>query len=193
LHKSKTGEIKISMIEKFTLLIFGLYCFGCTNSENTKAMDNTGESRIECTNVACIGTYRGAEFINGSDVAHQFSNKMSEKVGDKLKELYKEGRYSKVDFSKINMSTKGMGSGNVVYKLVIPFTRVHQKCAAYTSFDHVGGWNHSPALSFRKKQLQGELIKGETLDISNLKTTPEGLQEYWIQWKNKVVQANCAN
>jgi hypothetical protein len=29
------------------------------------------------------------------------------------------------------------------------------------------------------------------LDISELKTTPEGLQEYWIQWKNKVTQAMC--
>jgi hypothetical protein len=89
------------------------------------------------------------------------------------------------------MSTEGMGSGTVVYKLDIPFKRVEQKCDAYTSFDHVGGWDHSPALLKRKKQLKSVLLNVESLDISNLKTTPEGLQEYWIQWKNKKAQANC--
>ena len=84
-----------------------------------------------------------------------------------------------------------MGSGNVIYKLSIPFIRVKEKCDSYTSFDHVGGWNHSPALTARKTQLKNVLMKGEKLAISNLKTTPEGLQEYWIQWKNKVTQASC--
>ena len=36
-------------------------------------------------------------------------------------------------------------------------------------------------------------MKGHELDISNLKTTKEGLQEYWIQWKNKKMQFNCEN
>jgi hypothetical protein len=34
-------------------------------------------------------------------------------------------------------------------------------------------------------------LKGEELDISKLKQTPEGLQEYWIQWKNKTKQKEC--
>ncbi len=146
---------------------------------------------INCTDNACEGFYKGAEFINGSDIAHQFSNKMSSAVGDKLKELYKKGQYSKVDFSNIKMSTSGMGSGNVIYKLSIPLISVDKKCEAYTSFDHVGGWNHKPALSRRKKELQKVLMQGHFLDISDLKTTPEGLQEYWIQWKNKIVQSDC--
>ena len=179
------------MIEKLTVLIIGLYCFGCTNSNNNNSLKVGNPSPITCNEKGCSGSYNGAEFVNGSDVAHQFSNEMSEKVGDKLKQLYKEGVYSKVDFSKIKMSTVGMGSGTVIYKLDIPFMRVEQKCDAYTSFDHAGGWDHSPALSARKKQLNSALIKGESLDISNLKTTREGLQEYWIQWKNNKVQANC--
>ncbi len=149
------------------------------------------QSTVECDDSGCSGTYTGPEFVNRSDVAHQFSNEMSWKVGDKLKELYKSGKYSKVDFSKIEMTTKGMGSGNVIYYLKIPFQQVDEKCNAYTSFDHVGGWNHTPALSSRKKQLQGALLEGESLDISDLKTTPEGLEEYWIQWKNKNVQKEC--
>lgn len=146
---------------------------------------------IECNDDACFGVYSGKEFVNGSDVAHQFSNHMSASVGDQLKGLYKRGLYSKVDFQKIEMSTQGMGSGEVVYFLRIPFVRVDEKCDAYTSFDHVGGWNHAPALEARKRQLQKALMPGDQLDISSLKTTPEGLQEHWIQWRNKRVQAVC--
>jgi len=149
-------------------------------------------TEITCTTAACEGTYRGPEFIDGSDVAHQFSNEMARVVGDKLKELYKAGLYSRVDFSGIRMSTEGMGSGKVSYRLSIPFSRVDEKCLAYTSFDHVGGWNHAPALAARKNQLKSALLKGDSLYISDLKTTPEGLQEYWIQWKNKTIQAACA-
>lgn len=181
-----------SWTKNLALLILSLYCFGCTSTENNTPSEVEKGSPIVCDEKGCSGSYSGAEFIHGSDVAHQFSNKMSEKVGDKLKELYKDSLYSKVDFSRIEMSTKGMGSGSVVYTLSIPFKRVERPCEAYTSFDHVGGWNHSPALSARKRQLRSALMKGESLSISELKTTPEGLQEYWIQWKNKKVQAFCA-
>lgn len=85
----------------------------------------------------------------------------------------------------------GMGSGVVTYELKIPFVTVATKCDAYTSFDHVGGWNHKPSLPRRMKELSLLLIPGETLQVSKLKTTPEGLQEYWIQWKNKTTQHNC--
>ncbi|MBJ6367508.1 hypothetical protein [Snuella sedimenti] len=158
------------------------------NIKNTQSKDKT---EIICSNSGCEGFYKGPEFINGSDIAHQFSNKMSGAVGDKLKELYKKGEYSKVDFSKIIMATEGMGSGNVTYRLSIPFIAVKERCDAYTSFDHVGGWNHIPSLSKRKAELSKALMKGQSLDISDLKITPEGLQEYWIQWKNKIVQSDC--
>ncbi|WP_296347749.1 hypothetical protein [Winogradskyella sp.] len=63
--------------------------------------------------------------------------------------------------------------------------------ATHISFDHVGGWNHKPELIKRKAQLQNALIKGHHLCISKLKTTKEGLQEYWIQWQNKITQSEC--
>ena len=151
----------------------------------------SNKTEIQCSEKGCFGTYEGPEFINGSDIAHQFSNKMSKSVGDKLKELYNEGSYSKVSFSEITMTTKGMGSGMVIYTLSIPFLSVPKKCDAYTSFDHVGGWNHSPALLRRKQELNALLMEGHQLDISELKITPEGLQEYWIQWKNKTTQSDC--
>ena len=163
----------------------------CESSSKVKILENQNGSKITCTDQSCEGSYTGPEFIAGSDVAHQFSNKMSARVGDQLKELYKKEKYVKVDFSNILMSTKGMGSGYVTYFLKISFVAVSKKCDAYTSFDHVGGWNHKPALSARKNQLSKALLPGETLDISDLKTTDEGLQEYWIQWKNKTVQFDC--
>jgi len=149
------------------------------------------EDKIFCSNQECFGQYEGPEFVKGSDVAHQFSNAMSAAVGDQLKELFKLGEYSKVDFAGIIMTTEGMGSGHVIYYLKIPFIRVDSKCKAYTSFDHVGGWNHKPALDYRKQELEKALMQNHHLNISDLKTTAEGLQEYWIQWKNKSTQAMC--
>lgn len=182
----------ISLIMKkliITLLI--IFTYSCGNSQKKIQSQKDNTHKISCSDTGCEGTYTGAEFINGSDIAHQFSNTMSGRVGDKLKELYDTGKYSKVNFSKITMTTKGMGSGNVIYTLTIPFIAVTEKCKAYTSFDHVGGWNHKPSLSSRKIGLRKVLMDGHTLDISELKTTPEGLQEYWIQWKNKIKQSSC--
>ena len=149
------------------------------------------KQEINCSNNTCEGIYDGPEFIWRSDVAHQFSNKMAVKVGQKLKELYKVGKYRKVNLNGISMKTEGMGSGKVNYKLIIPFSQVRIKCEALTSFDHVGGWGHKPELNRRKKELQKFLMSGHSLEISNLKKTPEGLQEYWIQWKNKDIQKEC--
>lgn len=146
---------------------------------------------ITCTDIMCQGMYTGPEFINASDVAHQFSNTMSNAVGIKLKELYDKGLYSKVDFTQIVMNTEGMGSGQVNYTLKIPFIKVSSKCEARTSFDHVGGWRHTPALAQRKNQLQKALLPGDQLDVSELKKTKEGLEEHWIQWRNKKKQAEC--
>ena len=166
------------------LIIFvSLISFSCTTPN--------GKSEIVCTDSSCYGTYIGPEFKYWSDVAHQFSNKMCDSVGVKLKVLYKAGKYSKVDFPNIVMTTEGMGSGNVIYKITIPFIKVKEKCQAFTSFDHVGGWNHVPALSGRKAQLKSALMKNDSLNISGLLKTKEGLQEYWIQWRNKEIQSEC--
>jgi hypothetical protein len=171
--------------------LFTTICFVCFQKDNGKALHSNQEAEIKCSDKGCLGTYKGPEFLNSSDIAHQFSNKMSNKVGNKLKALYKNNNYQKVDFSKIEMKTIGMGSGNVVFSLRIPFISVKEKCESFTSFDHVGGWNHKPALSKRKQELEKLLMAGQKLNISELKKTPEGLQEYWIQWKNKYTQSDC--
>ena len=176
----------------FFICLISLFQGSCKteNKKNEKTLAQE-KSAIECTENGCSGIYKGPEFINGEDIAHQFSNTMSSAVGDKLKELYQENIYKKVDFSTIEMTTNGMGSGKVTYKLLIPFKSVNSKCESYTSFDHVGGWNHQPALERRKNELKNVTMHGHQLEISDLKKTAEGLQEYWIQWKNKKTQTDC--
>jgi len=180
---------------KLNLILILIFCIACNSSETSNEINysKTQNDQIVCTENLCYGIYTGNEFVNGSDIAHQYSNKMSKAVGIKLKELYDAKKYSKVDFSMIEMTTKGMGSGIVNYALKIPFIRVKSKCNSYTSFDHVGGWNHIPELNKRKKQLMNVLLNGDTLNISELKKTPEGLHEYWIQWRNKDKQKECLN
>ena len=175
----------------FILLLLVLASSTCKTNHVTSKPQEESNHQITCTDGSCFGKYSGQEVINGSDIAHQFSNKMSKAVGDKLKELYQTEKFSKVDFENIQMSTKGMRTGIVTYELVIPFARVSTKCAAYTSFDHSGGWNHYPAITKRKERLNKVLLSGDSLDISQLKTTPEGLQEFWIQWRNKDLQVDC--
>lgn len=178
---------------KLLLVILISFAFESCKEAKQPHSNPDNNKEIQCSDLLCQGVYEGAEFINGSDIAHQYSNKMSAAVGDKLKDLFNQKKYSKVDFPNISMTTEGMGTGNVKYELKIPFVRVQEKCEAYTSFDHVGGWNHVPELEKRKKQLAPVLMKGDKLNISNLKRTKEGLEEYWIQWRNKEKQRDCAN
>jgi hypothetical protein len=152
-----------------------------------------------CNDNGCTGKYAGVEFVNeehqfklgltGTDIAHNYSNLMCKYVGKKLKQLYREGKYSKVDFRNIKMTTKGMDDGDdyVEYSLSIPFKRVENASRAMTGFDHSGGWGHPPEIEKRKYQLlhtKRRIVKNQRLYVSALKSTPEGLQEYWIQWKH---------
>jgi hypothetical protein len=110
-----------------------------------------------------------------------------------LKALYKEGIYVKVDFSKIVMITQGMRDGNnrVHYYLKIPFVKVKNKRDAMTGFDHSGGWEHAPDITERKTRLINAtppIVQNKKLFVSPLKKTPEGLEEYWIQWKHTAYQ-----
>ncbi len=163
----------------------------CISQQEREVVQPKESTPITCTTKECSGKYIGPEFVNGSDVAHQFSNTMSKVVGDKLKEFYRNQEYKKIDINNIIMTTEGMGSGSVNYYLSVPFIEVKKPCEAYTSFDHVGGWNHRPELQKRINQLTPLLLKDQSLDISKLHQTDEGLQEYWIQWKNNKTQKGC--
>jgi hypothetical protein len=153
-----------------------------------------------CTDDAVSGCYKGVEFVDqeyaeklhltGTDIAHNYSNMISRYVGDHLKKLYREGKYSKVDLKRIQMTTRGMGDGDryVEYYIRIPIVKTSKK-KAMTGFDHSGGWGHTPDLRQRKKDLlKGSIVKWKKLNISSLYKTPEGLEEYWIQWQHTSLQ-----
>jgi hypothetical protein len=152
-----------------------------------------------CGSDGCSGTYTGPEFDSNGDVAHKYSNTITKSVSEKLKELYQSGNYTKVDMNNIKLSTKGMGTGNVVYKVTIPFQSVSNECDAMTGFAHVGGWGHSPELNKRKSEILSYIPNGKNANVvvdnllytSQLTKTNEGLQEYWIQWKHKDFQSKC--
>ena len=186
-----------------SLLLIG--CNSSSKTDNNKKKNLVIENKsidsniISITDSSCYGTYKGVEFndaLEKADLAHQFSNSMCQAVGDQLKKMYLEGKFSKVNFDHIIMITKGMNDGDnyVEYTLLIPFVKVKSKCEATTAFDHSGGWNHYPAIQTRKKVLLNKERTSSVdrkLDISQLKTTKEGLQEFWIQWKHKDYQKEC--
>ena len=186
---------KLSTIAFSTLLLFS-----CTDNKEDKIKKQYREIKkdliIVCTDSFCSVNYSGPEFTiqKGEiiDTAHRMSNLISGEVGKKLKSLFDKKKYTKVDLKKIRMTSIDMNNlGSVKLEIFIPFKRVKNPCEARTGFDHSGGWDHDPEIELRKQQLLGIAVC-EELEISPLIKTPENFQEYWIQWKHKEFQANCA-
>ena len=195
---SKANSLSILAGIAFSTLLL----FSCTSSSPKKEEVKTTKVKPEkdlimvCTDSFCSVNYSGPEFTihKGEiiDTAHRMSNLISGEVGKKLKSLYNKKKYAKVDLNKIRMTSIDMDNlGSVKLEIFIPFKRVKNPCEARTGFDHSGGWDHDPEIEERKKQLLGIALY-EQLEISPLIKTPENFQEYWIQWKHKEFQANCA-
>jgi len=141
---------------------------------------------------------------NPNDTTHRFINTIATIVGDELKKLYKKGQWTIVDLDGIKLETiidKTLGNridkntGQVEFKVDIPFIQVNNACDAYTSFDRRGGWGHGEGykLDHLKDEVGHLPTKGTSLDISDMKKTPEGLVEYFAQWKNPNYQSHCGN
>ena len=195
---SKANSLSILAGIAFSTLLL----FSCTSSSPKKEEVKTTKVKPEkdlvmvCTDSFCKVNYSGPEFTihKGEiiDTAHRMSNLISGEVGKKLKSLYNKKKYAKVDLKKIRMTSIDMDKlGSVKLEIFIPFKRVKNPCEASTGFDHSGGWGHNPEIKDRKKDLSGIAVC-EELEISPLIKTPENFQEYWIQWKHKDFQANCA-
>lgn len=147
---------------------------------------------VTCSDSGCYGVYSGPEFdrskpIIEQDVAHRLSNEMAKCVGEELKRLYRQKKYVKVDLKNISMSTKDMdGLDDVVYEVNIPFIEVPNACDAFTAFDHRGGWGHSK----KERGVRKEFAKEKDVRIIE-KSTEEGLQEFWLQYKHKDYLFDC--
>ncbi len=82
----------------FVIVSMFLVSVSCKNEKqpvSILAMTNQENNGIRCTDNGCSGSYTGAEFINGDDVAHQFSNTMSNAVGNKLENSIKKKNIEK--------------------------------------------------------------------------------------------------
>ena len=186
---------KISALTLSALLLFSCSSHKKNEVKNTKIKPEKNLVLV-CNDSFCKVNYSGPEFTihKGEiiDTAHRMSNLISGEVGKKLKSLFDNKKYAKVDLKKIRMTSIDMDNlGSVKLEIFIPFKRVKNPCEARTGFDHSGGWDHDPEIEKRKKKLSGIAVC-EQLEISPLIKTPENFQEYWIQWKHKDFQANCA-
>ena len=181
------------------LTLSALLLFSCSSPKKEVKNTKTKPEKnlvLVCNDSFCSVNYSGPEFTihKGEiiDTAHRMSNLISGEVGKKLKSLFDKKKYAKVDFNKVRMTSIDMDNlGSVKLEIFIPFKCVKTPCEARTGFDHSGGWDHDPEIEIRKKKLSGIAVC-EELEISSLIKTPENFQEYWIQWKHKDFQANCA-
>jgi hypothetical protein len=186
---------KISALTLSALLLFSCSSPRKKEVKNTKVKPEK-DLVLFCNDSFCKVNYSGPEFTihKGEiiDTAHRMSNLISGEVGKKLKSLFDNKKYAKVDLKKIRMTSIDMDNlGSVKLEIFIPFKRVLNLCEARTGFDHSGGWGHDPEIEERKQKLS-RIAVCEELEISPLIKTPENFQEYWIQWKHKDFQANCA-
>ena len=146
------------------------------------------------------GTYKGLEFVDTgdvmyNDVAHQFSNFVADTLGKFLKASYKAGNYYSIDFKKTKITTKGMDmKDTVVYCINMVFKKT-DKCGASTGIEHCGSWGGQED-DLLKKRLDETIQKLAAISIGRPKTckyvTKEKFKEYWIQFKHKNYQGDCA-
>ena len=181
------------------LTLSALLIFSCRSPRKEVKNTKTKPEKnlvIVCNDSFCKVNYLGPEFTiqKGEiiDTAHRMSNLISGEVGKKLKSLFDKKKYAKVDLNKVRMTSIDMDNlGSVKLEIFIPFKRVKTPCEARTGFDHSGGWDHDPEIEIRKKDLSRIALCKE-LEVSPLIKTTENFQEYWIQWKHKDFQVNCA-
>jgi len=201
----KYGTYLIALI---SLLLF-VECNTTNNKQNKrKIKDEERKSEIKrkpnysvtIDQNGLYGTYKGLEFVDTgdvmyNDVAHQFSNFVADTLGKFLKASYKAGNYYSIDFKKTKITTKGMDmKDTVVYCINMAFKKT-DKCGASTGIEHCGSWG-GQADDLLKKRLDETITNLAPLCIGRPKTykyvTDEKFKEYWIQFKHKNYQGDCA-
>jgi len=187
-----------------SIALFTLNC--STRNQKKKPSNPTRPEVVETTptptyDSICIsdkgltGHFKGPEYNEEGDIAHQFSNTVANRVGEYLKDRYSKKCYLKVDLEGINIITKGLNQvDSVYYAIEMPFKRV-AKCDAFTGIEHCGSWNYQPGflLNKRFKELKEGLSERCSVGKPAYKfyKNAEGFQEYWIQFKHKDYQSDC--
>jgi hypothetical protein len=201
-------KYKTYLIALISLLVF-VECNTTNNKQNkrkTKEEERKSEIKRKPNYSVTIdqnglnGTYKGLEFVDTgdvmyNDVAHQFSNYVADTLGKFLKASYKAGNYYSIDFKKTKITTKGMDmKDTVVYCINMVFKKT-DKYGASTGIEHCGSWGGQADLLL-KKRLDETIKNLAPICIGRPKTckyvTKEKFKEYWIQFKHKNYQGDCA-
>ena len=201
-------KYKTYLIALISLLLF-VECNTTNNKQNKrKIKEEERKSEIKrkpnysvtIDQNGLYGTYKGLEFVDTgdvmyNDVAHQFSNFVADTLGKFLKASYKAGNYYSIDFKKTKITTKGMDmKDTVVYCINMAFKKT-DKCGASTGIEHCGSWGGQED-DLLKKRLDETIQKLAAISIGRPKTckyvTKEKFKEYWIQFKHKNYQGDCA-
>jgi hypothetical protein len=180
-------------------LIFITLISSCSESQNRTELshfklqnktEHIYHSRISSNEF--FASYKGADFVDGDDIAHQLSNFVADSLGKHLKSEFKKGKYKKVDFKNTIIETYKYHPDSVYYSVKMPLLRV-DACEAFTCVDHRGSW-----ISLIKKTDAdlNEFIAKISVNPNHkeevkLFTTEFGLYEYWVQFRHPILQENC--
>jgi hypothetical protein len=199
------------MLRIFILLNTMLLLWQCTTETNDKSTKVLGKNQsmeteeekipkpkydsIRISDTGLIGYFKGPEFDEDGDIGHQFSNTVAKIVGQYLKEAYTNERYLKVNFNKLKITTKGLDQKDSVhYIMEMPFLKV-SKCKAFTGIEHCGSWNDQPMIILDERMTELTTNLKSKYSVGKMEQkfirTPEGLVEYWIQFKHKDYQKTC--
>jgi len=180
-------------------LIFITLISSCSESQNrTELSQNKLQNKTEhiyhsrISSNEFFASYKGADFVDGDDIAHQLSNFVADSLGKHLKSEFKKGKYKKVDFKNTIIETYKYHPDSVYYTVKMPLLRV-DACEAFTCIDHRGSW-----ISLIKKTDAdlNEFIAKISVNPNHkeevkLFTTEFGLYEYWVQFRHPILQENC--
>jgi hypothetical protein len=191
--------LKTEMRKYRVFALFGLLICSCNGQTESIKLNSTLKvvskksvyySRI--TSDQFFASYKGPDFQNGEDIAHQLSNFVADTLGKHLKSEFNKNQFKKIDFENTKIETLKYHPDSVYYTIQMPLISV-SRCDAYTCIDHRGSW-----ASWTKKtdsDLQKFITKISCYpnhkEEIKLFRTEFGLYEYWVQFRHPILQSDC--
>jgi hypothetical protein len=181
------------------IFFFGLLIYSCQGQTKSKpsvkdTIIKPKKSIYQCeiSQNEFFASYKGADFVNGDDIAHQLSNFVADTLGKHLKSEYKKGNYKKVDLKETEILTLKYHPDSVYYTIKMPLKNV-SACEAFTCIDHRGSWISlvKKTDSDLKEFVSKISVEPNHKEEIKLFTTDFGLYEYWVQFRHPILQKDC--